>query len=186
VLERISAIYSSEGEKVRSNVDALKNALAQLGANRPGDKRIAPAIIERVAQQYLGHVDREHGGLAGAPKFPQCAVFELLWRQAKRSGDVEMKNAVLLTLDRMCDGGIYDHLGGGFARYSTDAIWLVPHFEKMLYDNAQLIDLLTSAWQDTKKSLYTERVAETVEWLLREMRGGAGHAAGAARTPDPR
>jgi len=185
VLERISSIYKSEGDKVRSNVDALKNALAQLGENRSGANRIAPAVIERVAQHYLGHVDREHGGLSGAPKFPQCAVFELLWRQAKRSNDAEMKNAVLLTLDRMSDGGIYDHLGGGFARYSTDAIWLVPHFEKMLYDNAQLIDLLTSAWQDTKKPLYAERVAETIEWLLREMRveataegGNAGAYAG--------
>jgi hypothetical protein len=184
VLERISSIYTSEGDKVRSNVDALKNALAQLGQNRSGEKRIAPAVIERVAQHYLGHVDREHGGLAGAPKFPQCAVLELLWRQAKRSNDAEMKSAVLLTLDRMSDGGIYDHLGGGFARYSTDAIWLVPHFEKMLYDNAQLIDLLTSAWQETKKPLYAERVAETIEWLLREMRVEAGNAGAYAGTLD--
>jgi hypothetical protein len=184
VLERISDIYKSEGEKVRSNVDALKSALTQLGENKRGEKRIAPAVIERVAQHYLGHVDREHGGLAGAPKFPQCAVFELLWRQAKRTGDAEMKNAVLLTLDRMADGGIYDHLGGGFARYSTDAIWLAPHFEKMLYDNAQLIDLLTSAWQETKKPLYADRVAETIAWLLREMRVEAGNAGAYAGTLD--
>jgi uncharacterized protein YyaL (SSP411 family) len=184
VLERIADIYKSEGEKVRSNVDALKSALRQLGENRQGEKRIAPAVIERVAQHYLGHVDREHGGLAGAPKFPQCAVFELLWRQAKRTGDAEMKNAVLLTLDRMADGGIYDHLGGGFARYSTDAIWLAPHFEKMLYDNAQLVDLLTSAWQETKKPLYAERVSETIEWLLREMRVDVGNAGAYAGTLD--
>ena len=184
VLERISAIYATEGEKVRSNVDALKTALAQLGENRSGERRIAPAIVERVAQHYFGHVDREHGGLSGAPKFPQCAVFELLWRQARRSKDADMKNAVLLTLDRMCDGGIYDHLGGGFARYSTDATWLVPHFEKMLYDNAQLVDLLASAWQETKNPLYAERVAETVEWLLREMRVEAGNAAAYAGTLD--
>jgi len=84
----------------------------------------------------------------------------------------------------MCDGGIYDHLGGGFARYSTDANWLVPHFEKMLYDNAQLVDLLTSAWQDTKKPLYAERVAETIEWLLREMRVEAGNTGAYAGTLD--
>jgi uncharacterized protein len=184
VLERISDIYKSEGDKVRSNVDALKSALAQLGENRPGEKRIAAAVIERVAQHYLGHVDRDHGGLSGAPKFPQCSVFDLLWRQAKKNGDAEMKNAVLMTLDRMSDGGIYDHLGGGFARYSTDANWLVPHFEKMLYDNAQLVDLLTSAWQDTKKPLYAERVAETIEWLMREMRVEAGNAGAYAGTLD--
>ncbi len=184
VLARISDIYRSEGDKIRSNVESLKNALARLGENHQGEKRIAPAVIERVAQHYLGHVDREHGGLAGAPKFPQCAVFELLWRQAKKSGDAEMKSAALLTLDRMSDGGIYDHLGGGFARYSTDAIWLVPHFEKMLYDNAQLVDLLTSAWQETKKPLYAERVAETIEWLLREMRVNEGNAGAYAGTLD--
>ncbi len=184
VLERIHAIYSSEGEKVRSNVDALKNALAQLGQNRSGEKRIAPAVIERVAHHYLGNVDREHGGLSGAPKFPQCAVFDLLWRQAKRSKDEDLKNAVLVTLDRMCDGGIYDHLGGGFARYSTDAIWLAPHFEKMLYDNAQLVDLLTSAWQETRNPLYAERASETIEWLMREMRVEAGNAAAYAGTLD--
>jgi hypothetical protein len=176
VLERIAEIYRREGDKVRSNVDALKKALTELGANRPGAKRIDPAVIERVAEHYAAHVDREHGGLAGAPKFPQCAVFDLLWRVAKRTGNAEMKSAVLLTLDRMCDGGIYDHLGGGFARYSTDSLWLVPHFEKMLYDNAQLVDLLTSAWQDTKKPLYAERVAETIGWLLREMRVDGGFA----------
>jgi uncharacterized protein YyaL (SSP411 family) len=184
VLRRIAEIYRSEGDKVRSNVEALKKALVDLGANRPGQTRILPAMIERVAEHFVGHVDREHGGLAGAPKFPQCAVFELLWRVAKRTGNAEMKNAVLLTLDRMCDGGIYDHLGGGFARYSTDTFWLVPHFEKMLYDNAQLVDLLTGAWQETKKPLYAERVAETIEWLLREMRVGAKGVAAFAGTLD--
>jgi hypothetical protein len=104
----------------------------------------------------------------------------LLWRQAKRSNNPDMRNAVLLTLDRMCDGGIYDHLGGGFACYSTDANWLAPHFEKMLYDNAQLVDLLTSAWQETRKPLYADRVAETIEWLLREMRVQATAEGGSA------
>ncbi len=119
-----------------------------------------------------------HGGLAGAPKFPQCSVFDLLWRVALRTGDAEMKRAVLVSLDRMCDGGIYDHLGGGFARYSTDQFWLAPHFEKMLYDNAQLVDWLTSAWQATRAPLYAERAAETVDWLLREMRLPGGGFAG--------
>ena len=83
---------------------------------------------------------------------------------------------------RMCQGGIYDHLGGGFARYSTDARWLVPHFEKMLYDNAQLIDLLTLVWQETRNPLYRQRVAETLDWVVREMRRRKGGFA-AASTP---
>src|SRR6185295_11424300 len=86
-----------------------------------------------------------------------------------RSGDTACRDAALLTLDRMCMGGIYDHLGGGFARYSTDEKWLVPHFEKMLYDNAQLIEALTLAWRATRKPLYAERVRETIDWILREM-----------------
>jgi uncharacterized protein YyaL (SSP411 family) len=85
-----------------------------------------------------------------------------------------MKRAVTLTLDRMCQGGIYDHLGGGFARYSTDARWLAPHFEKMLYDNAQMIELLALVWQETKSPLYAARVAETVAWLEREMMAEGG------------
>jgi len=75
----------------------------------------------------------------------------------------------MVTLDRMCQGGIYDHVGGGFARYSTDAVWLVPHFEKMLYDNALLIELLTEAWRDSKSPLYGARIRETIDWIAREM-----------------
>ena len=85
-----------------------------------------------------------------------------------------MKDAVLRTLTAICQGGIYDHLGGGFARYSVDARWLVPHFEKMLYDNAQLIDLLVLVWQETKSPLYAARIAETCDWTVREMTAGSG------------
>ncbi len=175
VLERIAAIYRSEGEKVTANVEALKDALAKGAENKPGASRIPPMVIDRVAQHFLDNTDKVHGGLAGAPKFPQCAVFDLLWRVAHRTGNAEMAGAVLLALDRMSDGGLYDHLGGGYARYSTDAVWLAPHFEKMLYDNAQLLDLLATAWQETRKPLYAERAVETVDWLLREMlmEGGA-------------
>ena len=96
-------------------------------------------------------------------------MLELLWRGYKRTGQPHLREAVTISLDRMCQGGIYDHVGGGFARYSVDAQWLVPHFEKMLYDNAQLIDILTAVWQETGSKLYAERVAETIDWLLREM-----------------
>ena len=97
-------------------------------------------------------------------------AFELLWRAWLRSGDARFRDAVTLTLIRMCQGGIYDHLGGGFARYTVDAEWLVPHFEKMLYDNAQLLQLLTLVWQETRDKLFADRAHETVEWTLREMR----------------
>ncbi len=177
VLARLAEIYRTESEKVRSNVASLKSALAKIADNQPGPG-LAPAAIGRVAQQVLGNMDPVHGGLAGAPKFPQCAMLELLWRVARRTGDAAMKQAVLVALERMSDGGIYDHLGGGYARYATDPIWLVPHFEKMLYDNAQLIDLLTSAWQETRNPLFAARIAETIGWLVREMRLEGGGFAG--------
>ncbi len=177
VLASLAEIYRADPDKVRSSVDSLKRALEGISANRPGAAPTA-AVTERVARHVLGYMDAVHGGLAGAPKFPQCAVLDLLWRVAKRTGDAALRQAVLVALDRMSDGGIYDHLGGGYARYSTDPIWLVPHFEKMLYDNAQLIELLASAWQETRQPLYAERVAETIAWLLREMRLEGGGFAG--------
>ena len=177
VLQRIAEIYRTEGDKVRSNADTLKAALADLAANKPGGD-IPIALTDDIAEHFLRMVDTVHGGIGGAPKFPQTTAFELLWRAYKRQGVEQYKGAVTVTLDRMCQGGIYDHLGGGFARYATDAAWLVPHFEKMLYDNAQLIDLLTLVWQDTKSPLYAMRVRETVGWLLREMVVDGGGFAG--------
>jgi hypothetical protein len=114
-------------------------------------------------------IDPVNGGTRGAPKFPQAALFECLWRAGLRSGEASYFTVVEITLDHICEGGIYDHLGGGFARYSVDERWLVPHFEKMLYDNAQLLELLAVAYQRTGKELYRQRAHETVAWLAREM-----------------
>ena len=117
----------------------------------------------------MREVDQLNGGIGTAPKFPQTGILELLWRAWKRTGQMPYREAVLKGLDAMCQGGIYDHLGGGFARYSTDARWLAPHFEKMLYDNAELVDLLTLVWQETRSPLYRQRVEETLGWVGREM-----------------
>jgi uncharacterized protein YyaL (SSP411 family) len=114
-------------------------------------------------------IDPIHGGITGAPKFPQWSFFWLLWRGAIRYRNEPAKKAVTKTLERICQGGIYDHLGGGFARYSVDELWLVPHFEKMLYDNALLIDLMTEVFRETQSPLLEARVSETVDWLAREM-----------------
>ena len=123
-------------------------------------------------------VDMRRGGLSGAPKFPQWSFFWLLWRGAIRYGDENAKRAVDVTLTNICQGGIYDHLGGGFARYSVDERWLAPHFEKMLYDNALLIDLMCEAYREDGNELYKARIDETVDWLQREMiADGGGFAA---------
>ena len=113
--------------------------------------------------------DPEHGGLRGAPKFPNPPIFRFLWQNAFRTGAPEGQEALHLMLERMSQGGIYDHLGGGYSRYSTDAIWLVPHFEKMLYDNAQLLELLALAHAHRPDPLYAQRAEETVGWMVRDM-----------------
>ncbi len=126
-------------------------------------------LAGEAARRLACRFDAVHGGLAGAPKFPQAPILRLIWEEARRSGDPSLHRCVLQTLTKMAQGGIYDHLGGGFARYSTDAYWLVPHFEKMLYDNAQLLELLASAHAATGDPLFAVRADETVAWLTREM-----------------
>ena len=168
VLRGIAATYAKEPDKVVRNVTALKEALERMAETRPGEG-VDIAVLDQVAARLVREVDPIHGGIGEAPKFPQTTIFELLWRAWKRTGKPAYRTAVVNTLVQMCQGGIYDHLGGGFARYSVDERWLVPHFEKMLYDNAQLVDLLTTVWQETKEPLFETRVRETVGWLLREM-----------------
>jgi len=168
VLTSIAAAYRDKREDIAKNVAALREGLQRLGRpERGGD--IAPDLFDRVAERLLREVDPLNGGIGTAPKFPQCGIFELLWRAWKRTRQPPYRDAVLRTLTTISQGGIYDHLGGGYARYATDARWLVPHFEKMLYDNAELISLLALVWQETRDPLYAQRAAETVGWLEREM-----------------
>jgi uncharacterized protein YyaL (SSP411 family) len=168
VLEAMSDAYLRKRDNVAKNVGALREALQKLGQPQRGGL-IDLAQLNAIAERLLREVDQLHGGIGTAPKFPQTGILDLLWRAWKRTGQPPYRDAVVRGLDAMCQGGIYDHLGGGFARYSTDARWLVPHFEKMLYDNAQLIDLMTVVWQETKNPLYRQRVDETLDWAAREM-----------------
>jgi uncharacterized protein YyaL (SSP411 family) len=180
VLEAMSNAYASDRDKVAKNVAVLREALQRLGRPERGGS-IAPEQLDRIAERLLREVDQIHGGIGTAPKFPQTGILELLWRAWKRTGQAPYRDAVIKALDAMCQGGIYDHLGGGFSRYSTDARWLVPHFEKMLYDNAELVDLLTLVWQETKRPLYRQRIEETLDWVGREM---ATHEGGFASSLD--
>jgi uncharacterized protein YyaL (SSP411 family) len=173
VLEAIGRAYAEKQQDIAQNVTALKEALARLSQPEAGEP-VGRELLDRVAERLLREVDQLHGGIGHAPKFPQTAILELLWRAWKRTGQTPFRDAVTKALDAMCQGGIYDHLGGGFARYSTDARWLVPHFEKMLYDNAELVDLMTLVWQETKSPLYRERIEETIGWVWREMRIAEG------------
>ena len=171
VLRQMHAIYKNQRDKVTENSESIKTALEKLSQppDVDGPIQLSTAVLDQAATQFLRALDPVNGGLVGAPKFPQPSIFDFLWRAHMRGGEKIFGHSVSLTLDRMCQGGIYDHLGGGFARYSTDEVWLVPHFEKMLYDNAQLVELMTHVWRKTGSPLYAGRIRETVDWTLREM-----------------
>jgi uncharacterized protein len=173
VLREIARLFREEPDKIEQNRAALMERLAGV-ARKPGTVTIGTAELNNAAQQLGGIIDPVNGGTRGAPKFPQAALFELLWRAGLRTGQARYFGAVDITLHHICEGGIYDHLGGGFSRYSVDERWLVPHFEKMLYDNAQLLELLAIAYARLGKPLYRQRALETVAWLKREMTTGEG------------
>ncbi len=168
ILQAVSAAYVNDTDRITTNVQAIGQALERLANPAPGGA-ISDAEQQQMAHRLLREMDPVNGGLGRAPKFPQPTALTLLWRQWQRNGDTACRDAALLTLTRMSQGGIYDHLGGGYARYSVDERWLAPHFEKMLYDNAQLLDLLTLAHLETGSPLFAQRREETVSWLLREM-----------------
>lgn len=168
LMTEIARLFREEPQKIENNRAALaRGLLTDAATSRAGEPH--PAMLDLAAEKFQSLMDPVNGGIQGAPKFPQTGILNVLWRHALRHNDQASKNAVIKALDHMCQGGIYDHLGGGFSRYSTDARWLAPHFEKMLYDNALLIDLMTSVWQETKSPLYATRISETIDWLTREM-----------------
>ncbi|MDR3422569.1 MAG: thioredoxin domain-containing protein [Xanthobacteraceae bacterium] len=173
VLREVARLFREEPQKIEQNRAALMERLAAT-ARKPGTVTIGAAELDNAARQLGGLIDPVNGGTRGAPKFPQAALFELLWRAGLRTGEARYFAAVDITLHHICEGGIYDHLGGGFSRYSVDERWLVPHFEKMLYDNAQLLELLAIAFLRFGKPLYRQRAGETVSWLAREMTTGEG------------
>ena len=178
VLREVARIHREEPDKVRNNTELLTDALTADRDGPQGRPLIDDAVLKDLTTRMVGAVDMTKGGLRGAPKFPQWSFFWLLWRGGIRFDLETSRAAVETTLTNICQGGIYDHLGGGFARYSVDDRWLAPHFEKMLYDNALLLDLMTEVWRETHNPLYKTRVAETVTWLMREMiADGGGFAA---------
>jgi uncharacterized protein YyaL (SSP411 family) len=176
ILTEISRIWNTEHGKIARNAAHIREALAQQ-QQQPPQAPVALTLerLDAAGQLLLKAIDFAHGGFRGAPKFPQTPVFEFLWRLYRRTGNQHYREAVVTTLTHLCQGGIYDHLGGGFARYSVDARWLVPHFEKMLYDNAQLLRLLSRVTISEDSQLFRQRIEETARFLLGAMitAGGA-------------
>jgi uncharacterized protein YyaL (SSP411 family) len=180
VLKGVAQSFRERPRDIETNRAGLLNGLRSRARNKAvefrGDGPPFPlALLDQIANRIVQECDMTWGGFGQAPKFPSPYVFELLWRGWLRDrSNATLRDAVTVTLDRMCQGGIYDHLAGGFARYATDNEWLIPHFEKMLYDNAQLVDLLCLVWQETKSPLYAARIAETCDWTMREMTAESG------------
>ncbi|MCS6915683.1 MAG: thioredoxin domain-containing protein [Myxococcales bacterium] len=184
VLRALHDAYRSRGSQVREQARRLVAALSSLeapaGSEQDGGE-VPPDLAARAASRLGSRMDPRYGGFSGAPKFPNASSLELILRGAARSRDPQDAAPALLTLQRMAEGGIYDQLGGGFCRYSTDAEWLVPHFEKMLYDNGQLLGLYAHALQIHRRAGRAQAAAqceqvlrETLGWLEREMRDPAG------------
>jgi uncharacterized protein len=155
-------------ELVHSATDIL-GELRRLSITDPGGGGVDESLSEAAFQSFVRTFDRKNGGWGGGPKFPQAMSMEFLLRYWKRTGNENALDMVKLTAEKMANGGIYDQIGGGFHRYATDAIWLVPHFEKMLYDNAQLIRVYLHLYQITKEVFFKRIAVETLEYVRREM-----------------
>ncbi|CEG10078.1 Thioredoxin-related protein [Afipia felis] len=167
VLRELARIFRDEPDKIAANKTAIEKSLSQRSSADAAS--IGLNELDNAAGSIARATDPANGGLRGAPKFPQCSMLEFLWRAGARTGDERYFITTNLALTQMSQGGIYDHLGGGYARYSVDAKWLVPHFEKMLYDNAQILDMLALEHARAPNELYRQRAEETVGWLNREM-----------------
>jgi uncharacterized protein YyaL (SSP411 family) len=176
ILGAVSSAWTAQDKAVTENAASLREHLTRPIAPPAGAPD--PKILDRAAETIASVWDFDRGSFRGAPKFPNPVVLETLWRANRRTGDDRYRSAVLNTLKNLCQGGIYDHVGGGFARYSVDAVWLVPHFEKMLYDNGLLLSALAYAQAEAPQDLFRQRIDETVAWLIREMQlKGGGFAA---------
>ncbi|MEE8046773.1 MAG: thioredoxin domain-containing protein, partial [Dehalococcoidia bacterium] len=174
VLASVADAYATKRTELLESSQKVVNSIREQSTPRKSDGDVDESLIYGSFTHLVGNADPENGGSVGAPKFPQPMVYELLLRYWKRTGSSQVLDIVTLTLEKMAHGGIYDQIGGGFARYSVDEIWLVPHFEKMLYDNAQLVSLYLHAYQATQKPLFKRIVEETLEYVTREMTHKAG------------
>ncbi|MDT6939702.1 thioredoxin domain-containing protein [Brucella pseudogrignonensis] len=170
VLKAVDNLWQGNKEKINHNAEAVFNHLETRLAAQSEASPNDIAHFDTVADRINAMFDPVRGGIDNAPKFPNAPFMDSLWLSWLYSGQSHHRDTFLLSLRTMLQGGIYDHLGGGLCRYSVDADWLVPHFEKMLYDNAQLIRHATYAYAETQDELFRIRIEETVNWLIREMR----------------
>jgi hypothetical protein len=183
LLNRVSGYWREHRDEIRQHADALREAFGQVwqapAGDTPGDAPLDREPLTAARRELAANFDKEHGGFGQAPKFPHPpSLLRLLrhWRASALGAlpDLEALHMATSTLRQMAEGGIYDQLGGGFCRYSVDEHWMIPHFEKMLYDNAQLLPLYAQAWSVTNDKLFRKVALETAGWVQREMQAPEG------------
>jgi uncharacterized protein len=176
LLRRVREYYDQNPDEIREQGAQVARALARTGPRgmtaHPSQFSAEP--LDEAANHLAQTYDRVHGGFGAAPKFPHPDSIELLLRRFAATGEPAALEMATVTLTRMAEGGIYDQVAGGFARYSTDARWAIPHFEKMLYDNGWLLRLYADAWAITRQPLFEKVCVETAEWVMREMQSPEG------------
>ena len=174
ILISIAEAYRDKREEIAESADGLLTHLKSLDSLQPQETELGHDITDSAAKNLLRMFDTDDGGFGRAPKFPPSMTLSFLLRQHHRTGQRDALDAVTLTLDKMANGGMYDQLGGGFHRYSVDAKWLVPHFEKMLYDNALLARIYLDAFLVTGNEFYKRITTETLDYVRREMTDASG------------
>ena len=174
LLRLAEAWEKDRGKILRSASEVTRELQKALNAGAEGASHAGPSVLDKTYQQINASYDPTYGGFGGAPKFPRPVVFNFLLRYYARTGEKNALEMSLHTLRAMAHGGVHDHIGGGFHRYSTDATWHVPHFEKMLYDQAQLAVSYSEAYQITHDSFFADIAKDILEFVLREMRGREG------------
>src|SRR5438477_5325846 len=169
ILQSVSDAYAQRREGVAESAEQLRSIYESNLASARSSGALRPQMLDTAYRSLSQRYDSANGGFGSAPKFPATMVLDFLLRYWKRTGAADALEIVVNSFRKMTRGGIYDQIGGGFARYSVDAEWLVPHFEKMLYDNALLTRLGAHLWQATKDDEIERVTIETVEWIDREM-----------------
>ncbi len=174
VIKEISSAYRRDKQAIFQSSDNIYRKMSQPLNVGASTSELSQDYVVRATADLMQNFDHENGGFGDQPKFPHALELSLFLRHFKATGDSSYLTAVERALTAMACGGIYDHLGGGFARYSTDRKWLVPHFEKMLYDNSLLVQVYVETWQITHNEVYLQVVRETLDWMLREMIDSTG------------
>jgi hypothetical protein len=167
ILGRIQRAWTNERSALRENSNRVGQYLAATALPAAADKKVTESMLDRGFDELVTNFDGANGGFGPAPKFPRPVIFNFLFRYYERTGNIQARDMALTSLNKIAEGGIYDRIGGGFHRYATDDRWHVPHFEKMLYDQAQLVLSYLEAYQITHDTIYAKVVRKVLNYVQR-------------------